>query len=60
MGIMRKIINWCDNTMDAGCSENKPHKVFASGFVEGFCDAAVVLYIPLVVGVCLIRKQLEE
>lgn len=60
MGVMRKIIEWCDNTMEQACSEDKPHKAFASGFVEGFCDAAVVLYVPLVIGVYIIGKKLEE
>ncbi len=60
MGVMRKIIEWCDNNMEQACSEEKPHKAFASGFVEGFCDAAVVMYIPVVICCYIAGKKLEK
>ena len=53
MGITKKILNWCDGTMqDAYMEENTGKamgKAFLSGAVEGFVDAAVICYIPAVI-----------
>lgn len=53
MGIMRRIIDWCDDKMDDAYEEVDDRKAggkaFASGFVEGFCDAAVIMYVPVLI-----------
>ena len=53
MGVTRKLINWCDTKFDEALYEEDDRKAggkaFASGFVEGFMDAAVVMYIPVVI-----------
>lgn len=53
MGVTRKLINWCDKTFnEALCEEDERKsygKAFASGCVEGFMDAAVVMYIPVLI-----------
>lgn len=59
MGVMRSIVEWCDKKMEAACTETDErkayNKAFASGFVEGACDAAVVLYVPLLIA-CYVWK----
>ena len=51
MGIMRNIIEWCDKKMEDAYAETDYRKAggkaFASGFVEGFCDAAIIMYVPV-------------
>ena len=63
MGVTRKIINWCDNKFNEATNEPNEakayKKAFVSGAVEGFMDAAVVLYIPVVVA-CYIWKAKAE
>lgn len=53
MGVMRYIVNWCDNKMDAAYEEiddrKAGNKAFASGFVEGFCDVALIMYVPMMI-----------
>ena len=53
MGVTRKLINWCDKTFDEALNEQDERKAykksFASGIVEGFVDAAVLMYIPVVI-----------
>lgn len=53
MGVMRNIIEWCDKKMDDAYDETNERKAgakaFASGFVEGACDAAVILYVPVLI-----------
>lgn len=52
MAITRKMINWCDKKMDEAMKPDEPNahgKAFASGFVEGAMDAAIVLYVPVLI-----------
>ena len=53
MGIARSLINWCDNKFKEALREEDDRtagrKAFASGAVEGFMDAAIVMYIPVVI-----------
>lgn len=53
MGVMRNIIEWCDKKMDDAYEETDERKAygkaFASGIVEGACDAAVIMYVPVLI-----------
>lgn len=53
MGVTRKLLNWCDKTFEDAINEKDfreaGRKSFASGFVEGFMDAAIVMYIPVTI-----------
>lgn len=64
MGIMRSIINWCDNKMEDAHTELNNRKAygkaFASGFVEGACDAAVVMYIPVVIACYVLQAKANK
>lgn len=60
MGIMRKIIDWCDDSLEQATTEDKPGKAIASGFVEGFCDAAIVMYIPVVIACYIYQAKLKD
>lgn len=47
MGIARKMLEMSDRKYKEACNENKASKAFMSGAIEGFMDAAIVLYVPL-------------
>ena len=53
MGIARSLINWCDTKFNEALHEEDDRKAarkaVASGAVEGFMDAAVLMYIPVVI-----------
>ena len=53
MGITRKLIEWCDNTFEDALHEEDDRKAckkaIVSGCVEGFADAAILMYIPVVI-----------
>jgi hypothetical protein len=53
MGVTRALINWCDTKFEEALHEEDGrkagNKAFASGVVEGFMDAAVLMYIPVVI-----------
>ena len=53
MGVARKLIDWCDKTFDEALCEQDERKAYkkslASGVVEGFMDAAIMMYIPVVI-----------
>lgn len=59
MGIMRNIIKWCDDKMEQAYEETDDRRAYGkavmSGFVEGFCDAAVVMY-PVVLIACYVYQ----
>ena len=56
MGITRKIIGWCDKKFTESLAEGNDKKAFASGFVEGLVDGAVLMYIPVTIA-CYIWKK---
>ena len=64
MGIMRRVIDWCDDKMHDAYMEDNDRKAcgkaFVSGAVEGFCDAAIIMYVPLVIGCFIYKKMLAE
>lgn len=53
MGVTRGLIDWCDAKFNEALHETDERKAarkaLASGAVEGFMDAAVLLYIPVVI-----------
>lgn len=64
MGIARNLINWCDNKFDEALHEKDDHKAAAkasvSGFVEGVMDAAVVMYIPVLIACWVYKNKAEK
>lgn len=57
MGVARKLIDWCDTKFEEAVREDSGRKAFVSGVVEGAMDAAIVMYIPVVIG-CYIWKHM--
>ena len=53
MRVAKTLVNWCDKTYEEALVEPNPRKsgvkAFASGAVEGFIDAAIVMYIPVLI-----------
>ena len=53
MRVTRRLINWCDTKFNEAVHEENDRKAnvkaFTSGAVEGFMDAAIVLYVPVVI-----------
>ena len=64
MGIMRGIIDWCDNKMNEAIDEvddpKAMRKAGLAGFVEGFCDGAIIMYVPVVIACFVYQKQLSK
>lgn len=48
-GVTRKLIDWCDTKFDEAVKEDCGRKAFMSGAVEGFMDAAIVMYVPVTI-----------
>lgn len=57
MDVTRRLINWCDKKYDEAIREGNGRKAFVSGMAEGFADAAIVLYVPLVICCALWRHE---
>ena len=59
MRVARTLINWCDNKFNEALNEKDDRKgnakAFLSGAVEGFVDAAIIMYIPVTIA-CYIWK----
>lgn len=55
--IMRGIIDWCDNKMHESIEEDNDRKAALSGFVEGFCDGAIIMYVPVLIS-CFVYQAL--
>ena len=64
MGIARSVIKWCDNKFNEALYEEDERKAgkkaFASGAVEGFVDAAVIMYIPLVIACYVWQNKADK
>lgn len=64
MGITRGLIEWCDKAFNEALQEEDDRKAgkkaFASGAVEGFMDAAVMLYVPLLITCYVYKHKLEK
>ena len=64
MGVTRKVISWCDKKYEEATKEPDNRKAgvkaFVSGCVEGFADAAIILYIPLLIGYNILNKLSDK
>lgn len=64
MGIMRNIINWCDNKLEEALEETDErksyNKAFMSGAVEGACDAAIIMYVPVLIACYVYKAKLDK
>ena len=64
MGVARYLINWCDNKFNEALDEEDDRKAggkaFASGAVEGFMDAAIVMYIPVVIACYVLQHKANK
>ena len=62
--IMRSVIEWCDNKMDEAFVEEDDRKgmqkAALSGVVEGFCDGALLMYVPLVIACFVYQTMLDK
>lgn len=62
--IMRSIIDWCDNKMNEAFEEEDDRKGLSkaaiSGAVEGFCDGALLMYVPLVIACFVYQATLAK
>lgn len=56
MDITRALINWCDTKFKEALHEEDDRKGNAkaciSGAVEGYMDAAIVMYVPVLIACC--------
>ena len=57
MDVTRRLINWCDKKYDEAFREGKGHKVFVIGMVEGYANAAIMLYVPLLICCALWKHE---
>ena len=64
MGIMRSIIDWCDNKLEEALEETNERKAYrkaiVSGALEGACDAAVIMYVPVLIACYVYKAQLDK
>ena len=61
MGIARKMLEISDRKYNEACIENKGRKAFMSGAIEGFMDAAIILYVPLCAALWIVGiKNLDK
>lgn len=62
--IMRTVIDWCDKKMDEAFEEVDDrkglNKAALSGAVEGFCDGALLMYVPLVIACFVYQAKLNK
>lgn len=53
MGMMRTIIDWCDEKYDKAHDDfgntKARRKASAAAFIEGACDGAILMYVPVVI-----------
>lgn len=64
MNVMRGVIDWIDNKMEEAYEEEDERKAYGkaalSGAVEGFCDAAIIMYIPVVIACYVYQAKLAK
>ena len=60
MNVTRVLINWCDKRFNDALDEEDERKAnvkaFTSGAVEGFMDAAIVWFVPVLIS-CFVYKH---
>ena len=47
MGVTRRLLEISDRKYKEALVEHKGSKAFLSGAIEGFMDAAIVMYVPI-------------
>jgi hypothetical protein len=64
MGVARQLIKWCDKKFNDALHEEDDRKgmqkAFASGAVEGIMDAAIVMYIPVLIACFVYKNQVDK
>lgn len=64
MGVTRAMINWCDRKFGESLHEEDDRKAntkaFVSGAVEGFMDAAIVMYVPVLIACYVYKGKLDK
>lgn len=61
MGVTRKLLNWCNSVQRATFTETDDRKAYgktiASSVVEGCMDAALILYVPVLITCCILQGK---
>ena len=64
MNLMRKIIKWCDEKQEEAFDEPNQTKAnakaFVGGFVEGFCDSALIMYVRMVICNAILARNTKN
>ena len=64
LNITRTIMDWCDTKFEEALHEEDERKAnrkaFVSGAVEGFMDAAVLMYVPVVIACYVYKGKLNK
>lgn len=63
-GLTRTLIDWCDTKFEEALHEEDDRKAtrkaILSGAVEGFMDAAILMYVPVVIGCYVYKAKLKK
>ncbi len=63
-GLTRTLIDWCDTKFEEALHEEDDRKAtrkaVLSGAVEGFMDAAILMYVPVVIGCYVYKAKLKK
>ena len=60
--MVKKILNWTEVEFD-NIDENTKHpylKSFGLGAIEGFIDGAVLMYIPMLIGLIIAGRKINK
>ena len=64
MGITRQLLNWCDKKFENALHEPDDRKSMRdasiSGFVEGFVDGAIIMYVPVLIACCVYKHKANK
>lgn len=64
LNVTRKLIDWCDTKFEEALNEEDDRKAYkkaiVSGAVEGFVDAAVLMFVPLVISGYVYKAKLNK
>lgn len=63
-GLTRTLIDWCDTKFEETLHEEDDRKAtrkaILSGAVEGFMDAAILMYVPVVISCYVYKAKLKK
>jgi hypothetical protein len=63
-GLTRTLIDWCDTKFEEALHEEDDRKAtrkaILSGAVEGFMDAAILMYVPVVISCYVYKAKLKK